>query len=72
MTTHGKKQPVRHVPNSLVSGQCMDCHAAFNGSVALHVVLMRGMPHIEVLVVGDNQMHALCRVPMTLLPVIGE
>jgi hypothetical protein len=72
MPAHPEKQPVRHVPHSLVRGVCMDCNQEFAGSIALHVVLLRGVPGIEVLVVNHNEMHALCRVPMTLLPVVGE
>jgi len=50
----------------------MDCGQEFTGSIALHVVVSRGVPGIEVCVINHTEMHALARVPMTLLPVVGE
>jgi hypothetical protein len=72
VSNHGDKQPVRHVPHALVRGVCMDCGQEFAGSIALHTVVVRGVPGIVVWVVNHNEMHALARVPMTLLPVVGE
>jgi hypothetical protein len=71
VSTHPEKQPVRHVPAALARGICMDCGQEIAGTIALHVLVHRGVPGIEVFICNNGQMHALVRVQMSLLPVVS-
>ena len=63
--------PVRECSESAVTGLCMDCGQEFAGRLGLHFVVQGGVVGVEVLILSGDEMHALGRVQVGLIPTVN-
>jgi hypothetical protein len=64
------KEPVRECIDTWVTGRCLGCDQSLTGTIGLRLVLIDGMPGVEVLVCSDGAMCILARVELEVLPIV--
>lgn len=68
-------EPARTFPDAIVTAKCIDCGLEFNGPLGVRFIEpIDDGPGIEIVVVEPkrNEIHAIARVEIHLVPVARE